>query len=92
MAEERWFEILRPKTGIRSVVVGKDTLGFKIDIYGDDPDEHFEGADQIQDRVSHVMDTLHKHVGPDARWVDFDTREPITSWDAIAALSRLEDW
>src|SRR5687768_16608774 len=53
MAEERWFEILHPKAGISSVVVGKDTLGFKIDIYGDDPDEHFEGGDQIQDRVSH---------------------------------------
>jgi hypothetical protein len=92
MAEERWFEILHPKTGIRSVVVGKDALGFKIDIYGEDPDERFEGGDQIQDRVSHVLTTLHKHVGPDATWVDFDSREPITSWDAIAALSRLEEW
>lgn len=90
MSEERWFEIIRPQAGIKSVVVGKDALGFKIDIYGDDPSKHFEGADQVQDRVSQVVSTLHKHVGHDAQWVDFATREPITAWDAIAALSDLE--
>jgi len=92
MAQERWFEIESPRPEIRSIVVGKDRLGFKIDIYGVNPDEHFEGGDQIQDRVSHVIETLHKHVGPDSKWVDYETREPIHVWDALAALSELEEW
>jgi hypothetical protein len=91
MTEERWFEIEDPKPGIRSIVVGKDSLGFKIDIYGINPDDHFEGGDQIQDRISHVIETLDRYIGPDSRWVDYDTREPIHAWDAIAALNRLEE-
>jgi hypothetical protein len=92
MAQERWFEIDSPNPRIRCIVVGKDSLGFKIEIYGVNPDDHFDGGDQIQDRVSHVIETLHKHVGPESTWVDLDTREPIHVWDALAALSDLEEW
>jgi hypothetical protein len=56
------------------------------------PTDHFEGGDQIQDRVSHVIETLHKHIGSDSKWVDCNTREPIHVWDALAALSELEEW
>jgi len=92
MNKERWFEIENPRAGIRSIVVGKDSLGLKIDIYGDNPDEHFDGGDQIQDRVSHVITTLHRHVGPESTWVEYDTRERIHLWDALSALSDLEEW
>jgi hypothetical protein len=92
MDQERWFEIESPRHDIRSIVVGKDALGFKIDIYGINPGEHFEGGDQIQDRVSHVIRTLHKYVASDSKWVDCETREPIQAWDALAALSDLEEW
>jgi hypothetical protein len=92
MAQERWFEIESPTPEIRSIVVGKDSLGFKVDIYGSNPDECFEGADQIQDRLSHVIETLHKYVRADSRWVDYETRKPIHVWDALAALSELEEW
>lgn len=92
MPEERWFEIESPNPRIRSIVVGKDSLGFKIEIHGVNPTDHFEGGDQIQDRVSHVIETLHKHIAADSKWVDCDTREPIHVWDALAALSELEEW
>jgi hypothetical protein len=92
MSEDRWFEIESPRRGIRSIIVGKDSLGFKIDINGDNADDHFEGGDQIQDRVSHVIQTLHKYVGTDSKWVDYKTRQPIHMWDALAALSSLEEW
>ena len=87
---ERWFEIEAPKPGIRSVIVGADTLGFKIDIHGDDPAERFDGGDTIQDRVGDVISVLDKYVTSDSRWVDYETREPVHVWDALSALSALE--
>ena len=89
---ERWFEIEAPQRGIKSIIVGKNSLGFKIDIYGVNEGDHFEGGDCIQDRVSHVIITLKSYVRPDSAWVDFHTREPVHVWDALAALSELEEW
>ena len=89
---ERWFEIQSSQPTIKSIIVGKDSLGFKIDIYGIDPNEHFEGGDSIQDRVSHVICILNSYVGPESKWLDYETREPVHVWDALAALSDLEEW
>jgi hypothetical protein len=91
MDEQRWFEIESPTPEIRSIVVGKDKLGFKIDIYGVNAHDVFEGADTIQDRVSQVIGILHSHIGPSANWVEYDTRAPVHVWDALAALSDLEE-
>jgi hypothetical protein len=91
MPQERWFEIESPKPEIRSIIVGKDALGFRIDIHGVDPGDHFPGGDQIQDRIRHVIDTLHNYVGADAKWIDYETRQPVHVWDALAALSELEE-
>ena len=92
MNKERWFEIESPKPGIRSIVVGKDALGFKIDIHGTNADDRFEGSDTIQDRISSVVRILRRYVGSDSGWVDYDTREQVHVWDAIVALSELEGW
>lgn len=89
---ERWFEIESPQPAIKSIIVGKDILGFKIDIHGIDPNEHFEGGDSIQDRVSQVIRILNGYVGPESTWLDYDSREPVHVWDALAALSDLEEW
>ena len=89
---ERWFEIESPQPSIKSIIVGKDALGFKIDIYGANPAENFEGGDTIQDRVSHVISILNRYVGPESTWLDYDTREPVHVWDALTALSDLEEW
>ena len=79
MADERWFEIQSPKAGIESIIVGKDILGYKIDIHGLNPDDRFEGGDTIQDRVSDVVRILKRYVGPDSKWIDYHTRSLSTS-------------
>lgn len=88
---ECWFEIEAPRPGIKSIVVGKDSLGFKIDIHGANPDDQFAGSDSLQDRVSHVIKILESYIGPESKWVDYGTREPIHVWDAMVALSDLEE-
>jgi len=90
MEHERWFEILEPRLGIRSIVVGKDARGFKVDIHGTSSDDYFEGGDTIQDRLSDVISILKNYVGPDSKWIDYVTREPVHVWDALTTLSSLE--
>jgi hypothetical protein len=89
---ERWFEIMAPRPDISSIVVGKDVLGFRIDIHGSNGARGLYGDDTIQDRVSQVIRILGEYVGPESEWVDYETREPVRVWDVLVALSELEDF
>jgi hypothetical protein len=92
MTEERTFEIEFPTPQIRSIIVGKEGPGFKIDIHGVDPNERFEGGDSYQDRIASVVRILSNYLGPESKWVDWETRQPVHVWDAIVSLSELEEW
>ena len=85
-ANERWFEIELPQPGIRSIIVGTELGGFRIYIHGTDPGDRFEGGDTIQDRVSHLIRILRNDVRGDCVWLDYDTRDAVHVWDALAGF------
>lgn len=90
-ASERWFEIESPQPSIKSIVVGTELGGFRIYIYGSNPDDRFEGGDAIRDRLSDAIRILRNYVQPESIWVDYQTRDRVHVWDALAALSDFEE-
>lgn len=90
-ASERWFEIESPKPTIKSIIVGTELGGFRIYIYGINPDDRFEGGDTVQDRLSDAIRILRNYVQPECIWLDYETREAVHVWDALAALSDFEE-
>jgi hypothetical protein len=90
-ASERWFEIESPQPNIKSIVVGTELGGFRIYIYGINPDDRFEGADTVQDRLSATIRILRNYVEPESTWLDYETRDPVHVWDALAALSDFDE-
>jgi len=42
--------------------------------------------------LSQVIAILANYVRPESEWIDYDTREPTKVWDALVALSELEEF
>jgi hypothetical protein len=89
-SDECCFEVTATHPGIKSIIVNKDALGFKIDIHGTNEGDRSEGGDTMQDDVGSVIRILSKYVRSDSAWVDYSTRETVHVWDALVALSQRE--
>jgi hypothetical protein len=90
MAKEPCFEIEFPQPTIRSIIIDVEARGlFKIDIHGVDPAERFDGGDTLQTELGSVIRILNRYIGSQSIWVDYETREPVDVWDALAALAEV---
>lgn len=90
MNDEVWFVVESANPEIQTIVVGRNCLGYRIDIHPSD-EVKFEGDDTIQDDLGSVLRILKNYVHSSARWVNCDTRQESHVWDALVALASIED-
>lgn len=83
---ERWFKVTSPNPAIHFVVVGRDQLGWKMDVHGS-RDEAWPDGDTYQDTFDELVPFLAKYVDASSVWSDFDTGEVLPVWDALVRVN-----
>ena len=83
---ERWFKVTSPNPNVTFVVVGRDKLGWKMDVHGLD-DQGWPDGDTYQDTFDELVPFLGKYVDATSAWSDFDTGKTLLVWDALVSVT-----
>lgn len=87
---ERWFKVTSPNPAVTFVVVGRDQLGWKMDVHGSS-DRTWPDGDTYQDTFDELAPFLAGYIDSSSVWSDFDTGETLPLWDALVSVNgRLE--
>ena len=83
---ERWFKISSPIPGVKFVVLGRDALGWKLDVYGHDSNDWPDG-DTYQDSLEELLPFLGRYVDATSIWADYNTGEQLSMLDALLRVT-----
>ena len=87
---ERWFKVSSPVEGVNYVLIGRDSIGWKMDVLGHSSNEWPDG-DTYQDTLDELLPFVAKYVDHASVWSDFETGAPLPMFDAITSITgRLE--
>lgn len=83
---ERWFKITSPNPAVTFVVVGRDQLGWKMDVHSLS-DQAWPNGDTYQDTFDELVPFLAAYIDASSLWSDFDTGETLQVWDALVSVN-----
>lgn len=88
---ERWFKITSPTPGVDFVVVGRDSLGWKMDVYGYEHNE-WPNGDTYQDTLDELVPFLAQYTDGSSVGSDYETGDILPMLDALVSVTgRLND-
>jgi len=84
------YKISSFREGIDYVVIYRDSIGWKMDVYGENR-FNVKGGDVYQDNVDELMPFLKLFIDEDSTWVDFDNDEPTSLWNMLSEQTGCRD-
>ncbi len=82
---ERWFKVSSPHGGVDFVIIGRDALGWKMDVHGYEHNEWPDG-DTYQDTLDEFLPFVTKYIDNASTWTVHDTGEELTMLDALMSV------
>lgn len=82
----RCFKVSSPNPQVDYVLVERESGGWKMDVIGHEHDEWPDG-DTFQDTLDELMPFLGRYTDQDSLWVDLETGQQMTFWQAVISVT-----
>jgi hypothetical protein len=82
------IRVNRPSVDVIHVSASRDLAGWKLDGFKGD---QLAAPDQIQDEFCWIVHELAKYVDETSIWVNLDTGQEISAWEAMMLLTKVDD-